>query len=78
MASLMAGSTTALGTIHHRMISSARTKSDWGMVRPSALAVLRLITLDPNKLIRDSARREDRVEYHCVPDTKDPRGVKEK
>jgi hypothetical protein len=31
-------------SIRHRMISSARTKSDWGMVRPSAFAVLRLMT----------------------------------
>ncbi len=29
---------------HHCMISSARTRIDWGIVRPSALAVLRLIT----------------------------------
>src|SRR5262249_59496485 len=30
--------------VHYRMISSARTNSDCGIVRPSALAVLRLIT----------------------------------
>jgi hypothetical protein len=30
--------------VHHWMISSARTKSDWGMVSPRALAVLRLMT----------------------------------
>jgi hypothetical protein len=30
--------------VHHRMISSARTRMDCGMVRPRAFAVLRLIT----------------------------------
>src|SRR5262245_10113833 len=29
--------------VHHWMISSARTRMDWGIVRPRALAVLRLI-----------------------------------
>src|SRR5712692_2562408 len=30
--------------LHHRIISSARSRSDCGIVRPSAFAVLRLIT----------------------------------
>jgi len=33
-----------LSPVDHGMISSARTKNDWGIVSPSALAVLRLIT----------------------------------
>src|SRR2546421_5966822 len=32
------------GVIHHRITSSARSSSDCGIVRPSALAVFRLIT----------------------------------
>jgi hypothetical protein len=32
------------GTIHHWITSSARSKSDFGMVMPSAAAVLTLIT----------------------------------
>src|SRR4029453_11529118 len=30
--------------MHHRMISSARTSSDWGIIKPNTVAVLRLIT----------------------------------
>src|SRR6266478_2536723 len=33
------------------MISSARTKSDWGMVRPRALAVFRLMTSEIGGLL---------------------------
>jgi len=33
-----------LSLYHHREISSARSSKDWGIVRPSALAVVRLIT----------------------------------
>jgi hypothetical protein len=29
--------------------------------------------LDPHKLLRDSAGREDRIEYHCLRETVDPR-----
>ena len=36
--------TDECAAVQHWMISSARTKSDWGIVRPRALAVLRLIT----------------------------------
>ena len=34
--------------------------------------------LDPDKRLFDSARREYRIEYHCLPDTVDPRGAKGK
>src|SRR5712692_1976052 len=40
-----AAAVDAASTIHHWMISSARPSSDGGIVRPSALAVLRLISM---------------------------------
>ena len=36
--------TEELSPVHHWMISSARRRTDWGIVRPRAFAVLRLIT----------------------------------
>jgi len=34
--------------------------------------------LDPDKRLLDSAGRVYRIEYHCLPDTVDPRGSKGK